>query len=461
MSEEQPFAASVEYQNKVLSLMLHHPQFCELCSSAISPTDFSNKIQQWFFSRLAFAPITLTPTTLREELLKAAKNKEIEAEAVPKYVELFEFILSQPSPYDEEYVLNHMQNFVRTQEVKKAIVDSVDLIKDQQWDVIYSRIEKAVTAGVDILSQGIDYFKEYQDRIANRVHREVDKKLGTGIPELDAMTFGGLSTKQLGLIVGGTGRGKSIFLQWLAKVAVMLNKKVVYITLELSAEDTADRFDAMFARIKPNALKDHSSEALKRLSKLHTSCGSSLFIKEYAEDEATVTDIKAYLLQLSANNFVPDLVLVDYVDLIKPHRIYNDTTQEQATVIQALRGVAKSLNTRIWTAAQLNRGGLAMETPDETSVSGAIAKIFTADIALFMAQTAEEREDQLMRIWVSKNRNGIAGRVIKIDTEYEFMTFFRPPVQIDNNEDTNEQRDNNNEETTHVSVDDQEDVCVL
>jgi replicative DNA helicase len=387
--------------------MLVNPHFCDVAKSAISVENFQDKQLQYFFDKLSNASIHLTQATLT------------------KYVDLYRMISVPPVPFEEEYINTHMLNFIRLNECKRAIIKSIDLIKTNDWGTIQELVMNAANAGADIMSQGTDYFAEYQDRIARRINREVERKLSTGIPELDEITYGGLKTKQLGLCVGGTGRGKSIFLQWLARVAVLLGKKVVYLTFELSEEDMAERFDSIFAHIKPNGLQDHASEALKRLSKYYDKFGTSLIIKEYPEDTVTVPEVKAYLLQLTAQGFVPDLILVDYIDLIKPHRVYNDIAQEQAAVTKALRGLAKGLNTRIWTAAQVNRSGLAMETPDEASISGSIGKLFTADIAVFMAQTAAEREDQFMRLVVSKNRNGPANRTVKITTDYQFLTLMR------------------------------------
>lgn len=435
LPEQGPFAESEEFQNKVLAQMLAAPQFCDVASGALAAEDFSNKISQWFYSKLTDSKIHLTPTTLKEELLKEVRAKTIDKELFNKYAEMYRVVSAPPVPQEVEYINEHMVNFLRLQACKRAVLDSVGLMKTGEFAEMERRIIEAANAGADIMSQGTDYFGEYQDRVANRAAREVERKLSTGIPEFDDLTYGGLKNKQLALAVGGTGRGKSLLLQWMAKVAVLLGKRVVYVTYELSAEDIADRMDSMFAHIKPSGLQDHSSTALSKLSKYHKAYGSSLFIKEYPEDEATVYDLKAYLMQLTAQGFMPDLVIVDYVDLIKPHRTYNDLAQEQSTVIKALRGVAKSLNTRIWTACQLNRSGLNMETPDESSIAGGISRLFTCDIAVFMAQTAEEREDSLMRLIISKNRNGRAGRTIKLDTDYEFLTFYRAPPKTEEDDD--------------------------
>lgn len=443
MLETGPFAETAEFEAKVLAQMLAAPQFCEVAGSALTAEDFSTKINQWYFQKLSSSTVSLTPVTLREELIKESRVKLIDKDLLPQYAEAYRIVSNPPVPSEVDYINNHMVNFIRRQACVRAVLESPKLLEDGKFEEIEQSIIAAANAGADIMSLGLDYFGSYQSRIANRVNREHERKLSTGVPELDEYTFGGLKNKQLGLVIGGTGRGKSLFLQWVAKVAVMLGKRVVYYTFELSDEDMADRFDSMFAHVKPNALQDNSSIALRELSKYNKRFGSSLFIKEYPEGEVTVPEIKSNLMQLTAQGFMPDLVIVDYVDLIKPHRVYGDMSQEHAVVIQSLRGLAKGLNTRVWTAGQLNRSGMSMETPDASAIAGGVSRLFTCDLGIFMAQTNEEREDEIMRLIIEKNRNGRAGRTIKLDTEYEFLTFYREPPEKpaedenDSGEDTN------------------------
>jgi replicative DNA helicase len=417
-----------EYQVKVLSYMLSNPSFKDIASETIQETHFANRALQWYFLAIRDAKVQLTPTTLREELIKAAKTKTIRESEVDKVASYYSVIAKQPLPFEEQHIQETFARFIRTQSMKQAILDSFDLVKEERWDEVVEIIEKARNTGMDILSVGTNYFAEYEDRLVNRINREEERKLSTGIPELDELTYGGLKTKQLGLIIGGSGRGKSIFLEWLARVGILLGQQVVYYTLELSAEDIADRFDSLFCHIRVNELKSMNDEAYKQLHSYHTRFGNNLIIKEYPEDEATVHTIKAHYKQLAAINVTPGLVVIDYLDLMKPHRNYNDVNQEQAAVVKATRGLSKEFNTRVWSALQLNRSGMAMETADETGISGSISRLFTADIALILAQTKDEKEDEVMRIFINKNRNGKAMRTVKIATDFEHMTFYAGQV---------------------------------
>jgi len=418
-----------DYQVKVLAYMLSNTSFREIASEAVDDTHFANRALQWYFTTIKTSPIPLTPVTLREELIKAAKNKIIRESEVEKVAGYYTYVAKPPLPAEEQHIQDTFAKFIRTQSMKQAILDSLDLIKEERWDEVVQVVEQARNTGMDILTVGTNYFKEFEDRLANRLAREEARKLSTGIAELDEYTFGGLKTKQMGLLIGGSGRGKSIALEWLARVAILLGHQVVYYTLELSAEDIADRFDSLFCHIKPSELKSMNDSAYKQLHGYHNRFGNNLIIKEYPEDEATIHTIKAHYKQLAAIGVTPGLVIIDYLDLMKPHRNYNDVNQEQAAVAKATRGMAKEFNTRVWSALQLNRAGMAMDTADETGIGGSISRLYTADLCIILAQTKDEKEDGVMRLFINKNRNGPALRQVKIATDFAHMQFYSGPVK--------------------------------
>lgn len=422
---------SEEYQVKVLAYMLQNPNFTLIAKEAIDREHFANKALQWYFDAIANATAPLTPVTLKEELLKAAKNKLIKEHEVDKVVGYYGFVKVPVVPSEEEHIQATFGRFVRRQAMKQAFLDGIDLVKsddDEKLDEAIALIEAARNKGTDILTLGHRFFADFEMRLSRRQQQDEVRRLSTGIPELDAMMYGGLKNKQMGLVVGGSGRGKSIFLEWLARVAVLMGQQVVYYTLELSEEDISERFDSLFCHIKPQELKSLNTRVYEELHKFHDRFGNNLIVKEYPEDEASINTIKAHYKQLASIGVTPGLVVIDYLDLMKPHRHYNDINQEQASIAKACRGMSKKFNTRVWSALQLNRGGMVQDTPDESGLAGSISRMYTADALIIMAQTKDEREDNIMRLFIKKNRNGPSERTIKIATDFEHMTFYAGSV---------------------------------
>ena len=426
MSEQDQFTQGRDYQLKLLSYMLADTDFQEVAVGALGGEDFSDRSLQWFFDTMKESEIRLTKTTIQENLLNAVKSKVINEDEIPKYVETHQLISIPPLPVEEEHIQEHLGKFVRAQATKRALVEAWNMQSAGNYDAIADMMQEATTQGVHMLDMGYDYFDKLHERKVARDNEEYQAGITTGIPDLDSILSGGLKAKQLGLIVGGTGRGKSIFLEWLGKAALILNKKVLYITLELSKEDIASRYDALLSQTKINELKVYNKEVFNAIAPLASLHRGTLKIQEYPALGASPNTIKTFLRRLAGQGWMPDVVLIDYLDLLSSPRAYHSQHEELDAITKSLHGIAKEFNTTVWTATQLNRGGLAMETPDETSVAGAVSKLYTADVAMFLACTQEERENQEMRVIVSKNRNGPAPRTLRIDTDYARMTFYQP-----------------------------------
>ncbi len=427
------FAQSVEYQYALLAKLLSDPVFRDIAKTHLTGQQFSAKPLQWAYNTLIKAPIPLTPITFKEEFILAVRGGQIKEQEVDAYVKLYETIKKPPAKDTSDYIESALSDFIKTQNIKNALMQSLPLIETGDWSQIESIISKAVNSGADIMNQGQKFFSQHKERIARRVGGEETSRVATGIAPLDAVLYGGLKAGQVGLIVGGTGRGKTVFLSWLSKAAIITGKKVVYFTLEMDEDSIASRFDSMFCRIKPQDLTGSAFDNEAKIQELYTRYGDSLIIKKYHAGTAPVSTLKSFLLQLNHAGFNPDVVIVDYLDIVKAPNFYGDAVKEMNDTVVELSAMAQSMNTRIWTASQLNRSGLVAETPDESGIAGAIAKLFTVDVALFMAQTAAEREDGELRIQITKSRLGPAGKSIKINTDYSFMTFYRPDDEVSAN----------------------------
>lgn len=424
MSEDQ-FEFTEAYQAKIISYMLHDPQFCGRVRDVVSPEQFGNKQLQWYFDRVTEKPHS--PITLQEELVAAAKGNVLKEGEVPKYVSLFEHISTPPTKGEQDHILTSVDSFCKTQDMKRALLGSFDMIKEERWEEITQKVSKVLRSGIGVDDLGMRYVSDLDDRMVRMTSREHYKYSPTGVPDLDEFLCRGkgMKNKQLGMVAGGTGRGKSIFLQYVARSALMRGQKVLYLTLEMSADDIASRFDSMFSRIHFGGLREDPIKTRDTLTDVFKTIGDNLVIKEYPAVSITVEGVTAFIERLRATGFFPDVVIVDYLDLLRPSARYNAEHAELDSITKELHGMCKSLNILVWTASQLNRAGITQETPDETAIAGALAKLYTVDFAVFLAQTKEQREGSLMRLAIVKNRNGPVARPIEVTTDYAFMTFLR------------------------------------
>jgi replicative DNA helicase len=114
-------------------------------------------------------------------------------------------------------------------------------------------------------------------------------------------------------------------------------------------------------------------------------------------------------------DFIPDMIIVDYADLIKPAGSSREEKRHQLEEIyEELRGISQEVGCPIWTASQTNRSGLNAEVITMESISEAFNKCFVADFIFSVSRTVSDKETNGGRIFIAKNRNGPDGMIYPI-----------------------------------------------
>jgi hypothetical protein len=176
------------------------------------------------------------------------------------------------------------------------------------------------------------------------------------------------------------------------------------------AEDKiAQRFDSILTMIPNVKLKDKSVYPLlkERLNQVQKKFDQAqLIIKEFPVGQLTVNQVRSLLVQLKLHHdFVPDLLIVDYLELLRPNRAIDAEYQAQERIAQELRGLAMEHNFLVWTATQTNRMGKKVATITDAELGDSYGKIRPADWAISLNQTEEEYEKGRMRVYVVKARD--------------------------------------------------------
>ena len=96
------------------------------------------------------------------------------------------------------------------------------------------------------------------------------------------------------------------------------------------------------------------SEAENELARFN---GGQLFIKEYPPKVATINTIKFHMGRLHSNGFNPDLIIIDYGDLMRSRRGYDQKRFELESIFEDLRALSMEMKLPVWTATQSNREG--------------------------------------------------------------------------------------------------------
>jgi len=305
-----------------------------------------------------------------------------------------------------DYIKDVALDFCRKQKLKEALIKSVDLIKKSSFDEVSEIINEAIKLGSDN-DFGYDYHIDFERRFEIKERSPVT----TGWKEIDSLCTGGLGSGELGVVIAPTGAGKSMALVHLGAQALKDGKNVVHYTLELADTIVASRYDSAITGVGLSDLKAFKEKIYEEIQGIE----GKLIVKEYPTRSASIQTIKNHLEKMKMRGFDPDIIIVDYGDLIKPAGSRKDEKRHQLeTIYEELRGLAQINRCPVWTASQTNRSGLNAEVITMESISEAFNKCFVADFIFTISRTIKDKGVNGGRIFVAKNRNGPDGLIFPI-----------------------------------------------
>lgn len=207
----------------------------------------------------------------------------------------------------------------------------------------------------------------------------------------------------------------SHFLTMLGANAMRQGRNVLYYTFELSEAKVGIRFDSNFTDIDSNDIFDQKDKVNEFYSSNQI---GKVKIKYFPTSQPTVNTLRAHMEKLALRGFIPDMVIIDYADIMRSTRQYDSPRHELKLLYEELRAFATERNVVLWTASQSNREGSTADIVDMDNMSESYAKAFVADLIITLSRKSAERADGSGRLYVAKNRNGRDGLVfpIKIDT---------------------------------------------
>ncbi len=323
---------------------------------------------------------------------------------------------------DLEFVKEKSLEFCKNQVVKNAIMESVELLEVQKYDEIKTIIDDAMKAGVET-----DIGHEYITGLEERLSKQTRVCLPTQWDSVNDLMDGGLAGGELGVIVAPAGIGKSWTLQALGAHAVAKGKTVLHYTLELNAQYVGLRYDTIVSGQPTGNLQYYKEEVQQKISKLK----GELIIKYYPTRSASVNTLAAHIQQCEMRNLKPDMIIVDYADIMKSTQHFNEKRHQLGHIYEELRGMAGEFDVPVWTASQANRSALEEDVIGADKVSEDYSKVMTADFVMSMSRKVEDKIANTGRFHVIKNRFGPDGITFPatINTNTGFIQIYETNTQ--------------------------------
>ena len=291
--------------------------------------------------------------------------------------------------------------------------------------IMDGRTSQSVSSISDVLHQAMD-------RMEARMRDDfVEGGAETGLTDFDTMT-GGMHDGELLILAARPSMGKTALAMNIAEhVAINQKSPVLFVSLEMSGIELADRMLCSLARVNGHRLRNGtiSSDDRDRLvTKANEISQAPMFVDD--SPSRTVSEIAAAARRIKRREGL-GLIVVDYLQLIEPDNSRDPRQEQVAKIARRLKGVARELEVPLLCLSQLNRQ--AEDSKDHRPrlshlrESGAIEQ--DADVVMFVHREeyyhrGDERAQYAgqAEIIVAKQRNGPIGDV-QLTWEADFTRF--------------------------------------
>lgn len=389
------------FQIKIISALLSDKGFLQQVSDILDPEYFESESNKWIVEVILkyFAQFKSSPTLDVFKLkVQDVERDVLKTSIVETLKDTYRYLESEDLAFVKEETLN----FCKNQVIKQAILTSVDLLNSGEYVKIKSTIDTAMKAGAD---RQIGY--EFMSDIRKRYTDNVRHTIPTCWPLINDLAAGGFGKGELIIFVAPPGIGKSTALMNIGAHAVQKKLNVVHYTMELSEEYTAQRYDAIVTGIATQNLKYHLDDVETELTK---KVNGKLIIKYYPTKSASVNTLKAHLDQMILLGTKPDLVIIDYADLLRGTSKSREKLHEDLEIIyEELRGMAGEYEIPIFSASQSNRSSADSDIVTGDQIASSFAKIMVADFIISLSRKVTDKIAGTGRFFIIKNRFGPDG----------------------------------------------------
>lgn len=377
-----------------------------------------------YFEKYQKAP---TEKIFKNELVKAGEDQ---ASVDKMAIEIFG--QAHLDLGEKQYITDLVVMHARKQRIKEAIergydtVEDGDEFTDDKFQEILYNLKESVKFSIDT-DLGVDLFDI--DMRYDKIKANMGEKITSGYDQIDHFTSGGFARKELVAIQAPPGIGKTIWLVNLGFNMLKYGYNVVHYSMEMGEERLGLRYDGIASGVNIKSLEkaEGIEDVKKAYKKVKMVTQTHLKMKEFPTGAASAYDLEAHLDELELyDDFKPDVVIVDYGDIMKSTRNTKSTYEEQGWIFRELRALAIKKNCVVITATQsrrdaLNDDGGTKDIIGMDQVADSMEKNRILDLLFSVQQTREEKDEGKINLWIAKNRNGESNKRMEFLINYRIM----------------------------------------
>ena len=421
---------ALEFNNHFLNQIIFH---------SIQDTEFISKIRQ-------IIPVSIFKAKEKEIIIKMIYNFYDDFKTAPgeNFFDIFQEqeknmsedlynrcinfigVLKDITGSNPEYILRNINDAIYHFQLEEASIDFATLIKNKKYDEAKGVILKAIKEK-PIEQPYYDFFTD-NSFISERINKN-RYKMKTKIPKLDEM-IGGFGSDWLITILGATKGGKTWTFIELAIAAVLQGLNVLFISLEMGKKQIDERFDMaigfMSSEENQNKITDtikkvgkdwipikekvpsiyNINEVIKNRQKIKKIGGGNLKIMAFKKGRLNYLDITRVIDELEEEGFYTDVIIVDYLGLMRATETGQDKKERISENCSGLKEICGERNIIGISGMQGNRKAMTAKVFHSYLVADDIDTIFVSDLVIAICQTTMEEKNNKARFYIANYRHG-------------------------------------------------------
>jgi len=438
----------ISAEQRVLKLMLKSDKVYSYIENRLKRKYFSSKEHRTIFYFLQDYYHKFDKRATCKIILKYITGKA--KKKIGKYKLILKSILKRDIKLRElSYYIGEILKAYKARRFLASVYNSNEMMAGGNVEKAIGNLQTKLTylqqEGADTIIREGGYLQGVKGRGKELLNKKFyfGKHIGvpTGLKTFDNY-LGGLYPEEFGVIIGGSGKGKSVLLLNLAVNAARLKLPVVIVTLEMSKMQYEYRLDSFITGIEQNKfrkkeLKKKDFRLWLKKMKAFKKMGEIFLIDIPAGATSKLIEMKLQeaIRTIKSKRF---LLVIDYLNLLLPNKSIRGSSmdwQSLGEVSKDLKELSRKFHIPVWSACQFpkakaSKGALTLEDIGYSYKIG-----MDSDIALALLQTPEMEEEGELKIVCLKGREG---KIPVIDCHPDFK---RMKLNIkDYDEDTEEKQ---------------------
>lgn len=360
--------------------------------------------------------------------------RKISPEKYALYAPEVDAIVALGTVPESDFVKGQLRDWCQRNVFAEAHQEAARLFNDDKQIEAYDVMARAQDRIQQIDFNTVDrqwFFAGLADRQRDRHRRTIDPNAGvftTGIRQLDDSTDGGVHLGELWVVFAYAKRCKSMWLVNQGFHATRVHRRpTLHVVLEGHGAQIAARYDACFSQELYSNVKRGEIDP-RLFSSMHAEyeqLRGLLVIRTLNDWDVNVQHISAELDDLRATGFVPEMLVVDYMDLLRSRSRTDSETQHQLNAARDLKRLINRHEIACWSAWQAQRPRQGAHTKEHVLTSGnvadAYAKVRVVDAYGSLNATDDEMSRGEMRLYMEGHRDAPVNRLYLLQNDLSRM----------------------------------------